>query len=47
VYRDLPPLLKKNDSVSAVTELSQLCLDTDETDNENHTAASSPLLLDL
>jgi len=46
VYRDLPPLLKKNDSVSALTELSQLCLDTDETDNENPTA-SSPLLLDL
>ncbi|XP_060878322.1 PRKCA-binding protein-like [Metopolophium dirhodum] len=48
VYRDLPPLLKKNDSVSALTELSQLCLDTDETDNENHTTtASSPLLLDF
>jgi len=47
VYRDLPPLLKKNDSVSALTELSQLCLDTDETDNENHQTASSPLLLDL
>jgi len=48
VYRDLPPLPKNNDSVSALTELSQLCLDTDEKDNENNTTtASSPLLLDL
>jgi hypothetical protein len=46
VYRDEPPLLKNNDSVSALTELSQLCLDTDDTDIENHTS-SSPLLLDL
>jgi len=47
VYKDLPPLHKKNDSVSNLAELSQLSLDTDETDNENHATVSSPLLLDL
>lgn len=48
MYRDLPPLPKNNDAVSNLTELSQLSLDTDETDNENHAiTASSPLLLDL
>jgi len=47
VYRDLPPVLKNNDPVSALTELSQLCLDTDDIDNEIHTTSSSPLLLDL
>lgn len=48
MYRDLPPPLKNNDSVSALTELSQLSLDTDEIEDENQTTtASSPLLLDL
>lgn len=48
VYRDLPLPQKKNESISALAELSQLCLDTDETDSENQTqTASSPLLLDL
>lgn len=46
VYRDLPQLCEKN--VSDLTELSKLCLDTEDPDIDNQMkAASSPLLLDF
>lgn len=48
VYRDLAPSPKKSDTTSALAELSQLNLDTDDVDSENRTqTATSPLLLDL
>jgi len=48
VYRDLPQLCEKNVSVSDLTELSKLCLNTENTDIDNQIkAASSPLLLDF